>query len=124
MNYSWPGNLRQLSNAIEHAFIKCHGEVLATPCFPAYLTSQIGGTSPGLTLSEQPSDEEKERVLNVLRECRWNRSLAAHRLGMHCTTLWRKMKGWASRQKKLSGVVQRCNIMMQHGLFYNVAVVA
>jgi PAS domain S-box-containing protein len=91
MDYDWPGNVRELENAIEHAFIKCRGEVL--------LPSHLPVSLQGLRSRPQPAPEpgpalEKEQLLQTLAECQWNRSLAASRLGMHRTTLWRKMREW------------------------------
>ena len=108
MDYGWPGNVRELENAIEHAFIRCRGDVLLPECLPAFQTggsvwqtgesalrgeAPIGEDAPAGKRGET-SEGEKARVLQVLRECRWNRSRAAGRLGMHRTTLWRKMREW------------------------------
>jgi PAS domain S-box-containing protein len=118
MDYGWPGNVRELENAIEHAFVRCRGDVLLPECLPVFQTVgpvfQTGASvvqteasmredlwegEPDAELGEQRGREgrfaeEKVRVLQALRECRWNRSRAAGRLGMHRTTLWRKMREW------------------------------
>ncbi len=91
MDYHWPGNVRELENAIEHAFIKCRGGTLLPSCLPTHLRSDDG--TPNGQASMRPSSD-KEYVQQVLEECQWNRSDAAERLGMHRSTLWRKMKEW------------------------------
>ena len=91
MDYHWPGNVRELENAIEHAFIKCRGGTLLPSCLPTHLRSDDG--TPNGQASMRPSSG-KEYVQQVLEECQWNRSDAAERLGMHRSTLWRKMKEW------------------------------
>ena len=91
MDYHWPGNVRELENAIEHAFIKCRGGTLLLSCLPSDLRSD--DSTPNGQASMRPSSD-KEYVQQVLEECQWNRSDAAERLGMHRSTLWRKMKEW------------------------------
>ena len=113
MDHDWPGNVRELENAIEHAFIRCRGDVLLPECLP---TLEPGGPELQAEKSRSAADEsasavsgpegrsgtEKEQVIQVLRECRWNRSRAAARLGMHRTTLWRKMREWEIQEGEMS----------------------
>ena len=104
MDYPWPGNVRELENAIAHAFIKCRGEVLRAESLPPVLRQRPGapprpgGGPPPEQAAGAPArtdaEEERQRVLEALRESRWNRTTAAARLGMHRTTLWRKMREW------------------------------
>ncbi|NUM88472.1 MAG: sigma-54-dependent Fis family transcriptional regulator [Bdellovibrionales bacterium] len=90
LDYDWPGNVRELENALEHAFIKCRGELLLAHHLPAsLLATRPSGPAPGSPTAARP---EKEQFLQVLAQCQWNRSAAASRLGMHRTTLWRKMR--------------------------------
>lgn len=88
LDHEWPGNVRELENAIEHAFINCRGTVLMSECLPAHLHRERPSVSAPVTRPE------RERVVEVLEQCHWNRSDAADKLGMHRTTLWRKMKEW------------------------------
>ena len=91
MDYHWPGNVRELENAIEHAFIKCRAGMLLPSGLPTHL--QVDEEVPNSKSSTRPASD-KDYVRQVLEECQWNRSIAADRLGMHRTTLWRKMKEW------------------------------
>jgi transcriptional regulator of acetoin/glycerol metabolism len=88
MDYDWPGNVRELENAIEHAFVKCHSDTLTEADLPRHLVREVRGD--GETVVNPPSD--RDRLTSVLEQTGWNRSRAARILGMHRTTVWRKMK--------------------------------
>ena len=84
--YDFPGNVRELENAIEHAFVMCHGEAIELAHLPASITRRsevIGGVTPGRR-------NEKEVIAEALRRNRGNRALTARELGIHRSTLWRK----------------------------------
>jgi len=83
-----PGNVRELENAVEHSFVMCHGPEILPEHLPLHISSQVTprGTTNGEALNE------KEIILETLRRYNGNRSQAAIELGMHRTTLWRKMK--------------------------------
>jgi PAS domain S-box-containing protein len=85
--YSFPGNVRELQNAIEHAFVMCDGEELRPEHLPEHITGET-------ELSSRPLDGETERRLieETLKRHGGNRSAAASELQMHRTTLWRKLK--------------------------------
>jgi PAS domain S-box-containing protein len=88
--YSFPGNVRELENAIEHAFVMCHGEEIQPQHLPATITRE-GGVANGITPGKQ---SEKEVIQEALRRHNGNRSRAAEELGIHRTTLWRKAKAY------------------------------
>lgn len=90
MDYDWPGNVRELENAIEHAFVKCHGELIHNADLPLGLLREVQGDRP--VLPPESVLSEKDQILSVLERTGWNRSRAARLLGMHRTTIWRKMK--------------------------------
>lgn len=92
--YSWPGNVRELANAIECAFIHCRGSLIDESHLPqTILLSLAGGwLQKGSGLSEALRRVEKELILKELDEVGWNRSLAARRLGISISTLWRRME--------------------------------
>jgi transcriptional regulator with PAS, ATPase and Fis domain len=88
--YAFPGNVRELENAIEHAFVMCHEEAIRAEHLPAVITRQ-GATTHGVTADPR---SEKEVILEALRRNKGNRTKAAEELGIHRTTLWRKAKSY------------------------------
>ena len=89
MDHDWPGNIRELMNAIEHAFVKCRdGEITASD-LPLGLVRDVRGRGDGRGDLEVP---ERELLVSALERAGWNRSRAARMLGMHRTTVWRKMR--------------------------------
>jgi PAS domain S-box-containing protein len=90
MGHDWPGNIRELENAIEHAFILClQGEILAEH-LPDHLQREnhLEPTPTGLTLQEQ----EKRVLWEALERHRWRRLATARELGIDKNTLRRKIK--------------------------------
>ncbi len=91
MNYDWPGNIRELQNAIEHAFILCHGGLIQPQHLPSPLHEACIGTDgipAGLTLAEV----ENRMIKEALARNNGRKLAAARELGIDKTTLWRKMK--------------------------------
>jgi PAS domain S-box-containing protein len=86
--YGFPGNVRELENAIEHAFVMCHGAEIGLDHLPTAITRQsavVNGVTPERV-------NEKEVIAETLRRHDGNRTRAAQELGVHRSTLWRKMK--------------------------------
>ncbi|MFQ5752463.1 MAG: sigma-54 interaction domain-containing protein [bacterium] len=89
-NYSWPGNVRELENAIEHAVVISKTNMIEASSLPGEIRDShksLLGVSPGQSVL---TDEVKIR--KVLSETAGNVTMAAKRLGIHRTTLWRKMR--------------------------------
>jgi PAS domain S-box-containing protein len=86
--YSFPGNVRELENAIEHAFVMCHGEEILPRHLPAAIMRQSGAVN-GVTPEKRT---EREVILEALSRHNGNRNKAARELGIHRTTLWRKAR--------------------------------
>jgi formate hydrogenlyase transcriptional activator len=89
IEYSWPGNIRELQNFIERAVILTTGSTLDAPLED--LKSPVG-TAPVATTLKQA---ESGHILKILRETRWvvgGPRGAAVRLGLKRTTLMGKMR--------------------------------
>ncbi len=84
-----PGNVRELENAVEHAFVMCHGNEITPEHLPPHITA---GSSQSLGGANGSPPDEKDLIVQALQRYRGNRSKAATELGMHRSTLWRKMK--------------------------------
>jgi PAS domain S-box-containing protein len=90
MSHEYPGNVRELENIIEHAFILCPGGLIQAGHLPEHLRPAESAPAPG---DIQNLREVEARFLyEALRQHQWNRLATAKALGIHKTTLWRKMK--------------------------------
>jgi DNA-binding NtrC family response regulator len=101
--YEWPGNVRQLRTAVEHAVVMGSGPELQVEDLPEYLTGTPGETTPDTTkrgsmdfeLETLPSLNleylERRAILLALQRTGGNRSAAAELLGINRRTLQRKM---------------------------------
>lgn len=88
--HSFPGNIRELHNILEHALVLCRGPVITTEHLPAYLFKAI-------KLEEHERSgtlraQEEAMVRHALLECGGNAAKAAVYLGVHVTTLRRKAR--------------------------------
>jgi PAS domain S-box-containing protein len=88
--YSFPGNVRELENAIEHAFVMSHDEQIELHHLPASITQEASAVN-GVTREKK---SEREVILETLERHGGNRSRAAEELGIHRSTLWRKAKSY------------------------------
>ncbi len=86
--YSWPGNIRELVHAIEHAFILCRGNTITVENLPVDISRPDEPAEPYRTAAGDSS----ERLIDVLKECDWNKSKAARRLGISRPTLYRRIE--------------------------------
>ena len=94
LNYDYPGNVRELENIIEHAFILCRGTRIELDCLPKEISSgQREIDLPASYKEETPLQKaEAEIIEKALKKYQGNRVKAAQELGIDRTTLWRKMK--------------------------------
>jgi NtrC-family two-component system response regulator AlgB len=90
--HAWPGNIRELRNAIERAIILCAGDVLDVSDFPATLTDgENSGTTPFLGGEYSTEEIEAEHIRQVLAR-KTSIQEAAQILKMDRSTLLRKRK--------------------------------
>ena len=92
MRYSWPGNVRELENAIEHAMILSPGKIVEPQYFPPEIRHMQGDGSPPIPSVGNDPDIEEENIRRTLAALGGNVSKTARRLGIHRSTLWRKMR--------------------------------
>jgi transcriptional regulator with PAS, ATPase and Fis domain len=91
MEYDYPGNVRELENIIEQAFVLCRDRIIELHHLPAELRPVATGNYAG---SGPMSLESMENLLirEALRRHKGNRTKAALQLGINPSTLYRKMK--------------------------------
>jgi len=92
MAHDWPGNVRELENVIERSFIMCSEGFIGIGHLPEELTSR--GGSDGRDADARSAHEllDIQSIRTALERNGYNRSAAAKELGIHKTTLFRKMK--------------------------------
>jgi two-component system response regulator HydG len=86
-NYGWPGNVRQLINALEHCAITCKGDTVEVSDLPDYVFSnnKEAGGSP-------PVRDDQEKIREAVLLYKGNKTLAAKHLGISRVTLWKRLK--------------------------------
>ena len=94
LSYKWPGNIRELENVIEYAFVRTKdSNIIEAAKLPDSIRS-INGSPFGMREKHSFSDNggEATKLLSLLERHHWNRSHVAKELGIGRTTLWRKLK--------------------------------
>jgi len=112
MNYSWPGNLREMKNVISRAALLTNDQKISTAALPVEIISADGkNTSAANTGSRPVTDDiskkeiplkgtaakaEYEAILNALQRVNFNKSKAAELLNIHPKTLYNKIRSYDS----------------------------
>lgn len=94
LDHDYPGNIRELENIIEHGFILCQGGEIDVNHLPAALLQQRRDPRVAPSTREALVDNRTEtaQIVTALRRNGYNRLAAARELGMHKSTLFRKLK--------------------------------
>lgn len=106
MLYEWPGNVRELENVIERAVVLCKGQEIGVEIISEALNDMGSSTDncSNVDIVENAANEgvlkymEDEMIKRVLEETRGNKTLAAKKLGISVTTLWRRLKQIEEKQ--------------------------
>jgi len=104
MNYPWPGNIRELSNAVEHSVICADKGVVEVDSLPQDILRYSQDVPDQQVLRQFAADEDEKagdggasdvmraELLGALRKARGSKAVAAQLLGIDRTTLWRRMQ--------------------------------
>jgi two-component system response regulator HydG len=87
--YDWPGNIRELRNAIDYAFVLCPGGGIGLEHLPQKITANVDKFQ---TEADSESLLDREKMVQTLREAGWNQSEAARKLGVSRVTVWKRMQ--------------------------------
>ena len=102
MFHDYPGNIRELENVIEHALVLCSEGEIGIHCLPENLQS----LSPGplrAGMDAALKSTESQVIQDALKRHHFNRLAAARELGMHKSTLFRKIKQLGIQLPKMDG---------------------
>ncbi len=106
MSHDFPGNIRELENIIEHAFVLCSEGDIGIGHVPGYIFSSN-------RIADRQADEdpmmsaEKSVILGALKRNRYSRKAAAAELGIHKSTLFRKINKLGIDLPKADGRSER-----------------
>lgn len=112
MSHDFPGNIRELENIIEYATVVCKNSLIGMEHLPDYLQPDphaLKKALPGERRDRDISWNEMERsfIFEALRRNNWSRTATAAQMGIHPTTLWRKIKRLDIKIPKQGGRTKR-----------------
>ncbi len=84
-SYRWPGNVRQLINALEHSAITCKGDTIEPSDLPDYVFSEN-------KVADNDQSVDRNKLQAALALHKGNRTLTAKHLGISRVTLWKRLK--------------------------------
>ncbi|MEW2920355.1 sigma-54 dependent transcriptional regulator [Muricauda sp. ANG21] len=88
LQYSWPGNLREMKNMIKRAVLFTEGDTVLPKSVPDVVANGAGTRTPQ---NFSKSEFEKDRILNALKQTNFNKTKAAKLLQMTRKTLYNKI---------------------------------
>ena len=104
MEHPWPGNIRELENAIEHAFVVCNSDRITLKDLPVEIREpdELSGTdnlafdleNTRVFEPEKAVKLTKELLLDLLEECNWNKAEVGRQIQKSRTSVWKYMKKW------------------------------
>jgi two-component system response regulator HydG len=100
MDYAWPGNIRELANAIEHAFVLCSGRQIESNDLPMEIRDPdtihqpFENELPTKKSTPAISPLTREILITLLKDHDWNKAEVARRTGVSRASIWKYMKKW------------------------------
>ena len=94
-DYAWPGNLRELRNVIRRSVLFAGGDILTASNLPALNNKEAEPRNENQnSFALFSPEDEKERILNALKQTNGNKSKAARLLAIDRKTLYNKMHAY------------------------------
>jgi propionate catabolism operon transcriptional regulator len=92
-HYHWPGNIRELENIIE-SLVALNDNMITGEAVEKIINEKLEGKNydykeKNFDYTDNLEKVKKRHIYKILNECRGNRTLAASRLGISRTQLWR-----------------------------------
>ncbi|MCK5164848.1 MAG: sigma 54-interacting transcriptional regulator [Desulfobacula sp.] len=104
MEHPWPGNIRELENAIEHAFVICNSNRIELQDLPVEIRENQGHLRSSSPINDPIQTRSysadkiakltKSDLLKLLEECNWNKAEVGRRIQKSRTSVWKYMKKW------------------------------
>lgn len=98
MEHDFPGNVRELENAIEHAFVLCRGALIEEQHLPPNLRAEATAGETRLPRGFTLDAMEKLLIQDALHRHGGNRAAAARELGINASTLFRRLRAIKSQK--------------------------
>ncbi|RKD75921.1 transcriptional regulator [Sinobaca qinghaiensis] len=103
MSYEWPGNIRELMNVTEQLVTLVDGNEITLKDLPDIVSSRLNGETGMVednhSLKSEQHKQEKQVIIQALEKHEGNKSKAAQDLGIHRTTLYKKIKDFQIEEK-------------------------
>ncbi len=96
MDYSWPGNVREMEHALEHAFILCHQKTITLKHLPPVFENFFATKT---TLFKNVGADEKLAIVQALEKAAGNKTMASRLLGISRRHIYRKIKDYKIEMK-------------------------
>jgi Nif-specific regulatory protein len=104
VSYHWPGNVREMENALERAVLMCEGQVVHAHHLPPSLqTAEASGTVTRVSLADAVVAYEKDLIQDALKTTRGNRAKAARLLDATERILNYKIRKYAVDVRRFKG---------------------
>ncbi len=112
MAHDYPGNVRELENIIERAFVLCGTGTIERVHLPPELAGRMAApaVTAGDTIVTQTRAAEAHAIRMALERCGYNREAAARALGLHKSTLFRKVKALGIELPEQDGRSRRTRV--------------
>lgn len=95
LGYPWPGNIRELKNAVERMAAMSDTEVITEELFNRYVQHNM-------VLKSDLDDPPKKELISVLKRAKGNVTLAAKLMGVNRTTIYRRMEKYGVTRKSVT----------------------